>query len=65
MISYPLENISLLFSTENKDTIKHVESLCTSTEELEISFFFTIHSIYHSGAHEFILFLFGFVLLNL
>ena len=35
MISYPLENISLPFSTENKDTVKHVEiePLYKSTEE--------------------------------
>ena len=49
--------ISTFFSTENKDTVKHVEPLCTSTEEPGISYFFTMHRIYHSGAHEFILFL--------
>jgi hypothetical protein len=48
--------ISTFFSTENKDTVKHVEPLCTSTEEPGISYFFTMHRIYHSGAHEFILF---------
>jgi hypothetical protein len=39
--------ISTFFSTENKGTVKHVEPLCTSTEEPVISFFFSMHRIYH------------------
>jgi hypothetical protein len=47
---------------ENKDTIKHVEPLCTSTEEPGISFFFTMHSIYTPADMRSSFFI-GFVLL--